>query len=75
MITNEAVLIFPHQLFRRSEILDLDCTIYLIEDFLFFKHYKFHKQKLVFHRASMKAYETYLTSIGKKVISRRRSYY
>ena len=39
----------------------------LIEEFLFFRHYKFHKQKLVLHRASMKYYEGYLLENGVKV--------
>lgn len=41
--------------------------MYMIEEFLFFKQYKFHKQKLVFHRASMKAYEAYLANAQIKV--------
>jgi deoxyribodipyrimidine photolyase-related protein len=53
-------IIFPHQLFEKHPALDTDSFIYLIEESLFFKQYKFHKQKLVFHRASMKFYEKYL---------------
>lgn len=54
-------LIFPHQLFDQHPILKEQCDeIYLIEDSLFFgdKHtqLQFHKQKLVFHRASMRSY-------------------
>jgi len=64
----EAILIFPHQLFKNSLILDKECDIYLIEEFLFFKHYKFHKQKIAFHRATMKAYRDYLESNNKTVI-------
>jgi len=60
-------LIFPHQLFESSELLDNDLPIYLVEEFLFFKHYKFHKQKIAFHRASMKHYEAYLKTKNKKV--------
>ncbi|MFK7833181.1 MAG: cryptochrome/photolyase family protein [Winogradskyella sp.] len=67
MKTKEAILIFPHQLFKDATILDTDCAIYLIEEFLFFKHYKFHKQKIAFHRATMKSYESYLQSINKTV--------
>ena len=63
----EAQIIFPHQLFKNPKILDTDCPIYLIEEYLFFKHYKFHKQKIAFHRATMKSYETYLKSKGKTV--------
>ncbi len=57
-------LIFPHQLFNNHPILDHCEKVYLIEDSLFFgdKHtkLKFHTQKILFHRASMKSYETYL---------------
>ncbi|MCA0154197.1 cryptochrome/photolyase family protein [Winogradskyella vincentii] len=63
----EATLIFPHQLFKDSQILNLDCDIYLVEEFLFFSHYKFHKQKIAFHRASMKAYSDFLTDKGLSV--------
>ena len=34
--------------------------VYIIEEYLFFNQLKFHKQKLLFHRASMKYYENYL---------------
>ncbi|WP_369993696.1 cryptochrome/photolyase family protein [Winogradskyella sp.] len=67
MKNKEAILIFPHQLFKSSPTLDVDAEIYLIEEFLFFNHYKFHKQKVAFHRASMKAYADYLNDKGKTV--------
>ncbi|MTE27582.1 cryptochrome/photolyase family protein [Winogradskyella ouciana] len=63
----EAVLIFPHQLFKNSPILEVKADVYIIEEFLFFTHYKFHKQKIAFHRASMKAYAEYLKSKDKTV--------
>lgn len=60
-------LIFPHQLFLDSELLKNDNEIYLIEEFLFFKQYAFHQQKIAFHRASMKSYEDQLRTLGKTV--------
>ncbi len=60
----QSVLIFPHQLFKNIDGLNKNSKIYLIEEFLFFKQYLFHKQKLVFHRASMKFYEFYLKEKG-----------
>jgi deoxyribodipyrimidine photolyase-related protein len=63
----EAILIFPHQLFRNTPSLNTEYPVYLIEEFLFFKHYKFHKQKIAFHRATMKAYQNHLESQGKSV--------
>ncbi|NRD24128.1 cryptochrome/photolyase family protein [Winogradskyella litoriviva] len=62
-----AILIFPHQLFKNTPILKVDADIYLVEEFLFFNQYKFHKQKIAFHRASMKAYGNYLESQDKTV--------
>lgn len=53
-------LLFPHQLFERHEITEHCDHIYLVEEYLFFKQYQFHQQKLAFHRASMKAYEEQL---------------
>ncbi len=64
---NKAILIFPHQLFEQHPALNKDKFVYLVEENLFFTQYKFHKQKLVFHRASMKCYEKYLTSKNYKV--------
>lgn len=55
-----AFLLFPNQLFKQIDFFEPQDHLYLIEEFLFFKQYKFHKQKLVFHRASMKYYENYL---------------
>ena len=55
-------LVFPHQLFSANPSIKKDRDIYLIEEILFFRQYNFHRQKLVLHRASMKAYEAYLHS-------------
>ena len=61
-------IIFPHQLFEQNEIVAKCHTIYLVEEWLFFKQYNFHKQKICFHRASMKFYESYLQSKNIKVV-------
>ena len=58
-------LIFPHQLFADTSLWQGVC--YLIEEELYFIQYPFHKQKLVLHRASMKAYEQTLKDAGKTV--------
>ena len=60
-------LLFPHQLFKNIELLKDFDEVWLIEEYLFFKQYKFHKQKLVLHRASMKYYEYYLQQNNIKV--------
>ena len=59
---NSVNLIFPHQLFKNSPLFEVASPIYLIEEFLFFKQYPFHKQKIAFHRATMKGYEAFLKS-------------
>ena len=64
----KATLIFPHQLFAEHPAVDQKRPVILLEDALFFgqdKHWPlhFHKQKLILHRASMKAYEAQLSGI------------
>ncbi|WP_200975485.1 cryptochrome/photolyase family protein [Echinicola sp. 20G] len=54
-------LVFPHQLHENSPLLDNGHAVFLIEELLFFKQYQFHRQKLLFHRASMQAYLGFLT--------------
>jgi deoxyribodipyrimidine photolyase-related protein len=66
-MSKQAALIFPHQLFKKSELLDKSKCYYLVEEHLFFTQYPFHKEKLVLHRASMKAYEKYLLQNGFQV--------
>lgn len=64
---SEVTLIFPHQLFRNHPALQKDRTVWLVEEGLFFNQYRFHVQKLIFHRASMKAYAQYLSEAGYEV--------
>jgi deoxyribodipyrimidine photolyase-related protein len=66
-LKNSATLIFPHQLFESNPGLIKGNAILLIEEYLFFKQYNFHKQKLLFHRASMKAYQQHLRGKGYEV--------
>ena len=60
-------LIFPHQLFEVSPLITNGFPTYLVEEYLFFQQYPFHKQKIAFHRATMKNYATYLLSKGVQV--------
>ncbi|MEZ4799011.1 MAG: cryptochrome/photolyase family protein [Flavobacteriales bacterium] len=46
------LLVYPHQLFREVLNLKPDLTL-LVEDELFFTQYKFHKQKIAYHKATM----------------------
>ncbi|MFK8010622.1 MAG: cryptochrome/photolyase family protein [Marinicellaceae bacterium] len=59
----KANLIFPHQLFEHSPLIKNKLPSYLIEEHLFFKHYCFHKQKIAYHRASMKFYADFLCQL------------
>jgi len=61
-------LIFPNQLFKNVQFLSLVDTVYLIEEDLFFNQFKFHQQKIIFHRASMQYYKNYLENLGIKVL-------
>jgi deoxyribodipyrimidine photolyase-related protein len=59
-----AFLVLPHQLFEDTVLLKQAGVIFLVEEYLFFNQYRFHKQKLALHRASMKYYESYLKKNG-----------
>lgn len=65
-------LVFPHQLFQKHPALEKDRPVFLIEDTLFFgdSHAspgRFHKQKILLHRASMKAFEERLIDLDYNV--------
>jgi deoxyribodipyrimidine photolyase-related protein len=53
-------ILFPHQLFQESPLFEEDAPFYIVEEYLFFKQYPFHKQKIAFHRATMKRYADFL---------------
>ena len=55
-------IIFPHQLFENSTLINNGYPVFLIEEYLFLKQYSFHKQKIAYHRSSMKFYSNYLTN-------------
>lgn len=59
-MANAVTIIFPHQLFQSHPALQQDREVYLVEEWLFYRQYNFHQQKLVLHRASMKFYENWL---------------
>ena len=60
----EITLIFPDQLFEVHPALSVGREVYLVEEFLYFRVQKFHKQKLVLMRASLKAYADFLAKKG-----------
>ncbi|MFZ1250218.1 MAG: cryptochrome/photolyase family protein [Candidatus Microsaccharimonas sp.] len=57
-------LVFPHQLFEEHFSADKTTVFIFIEDDLFFKQYRFHKQKLILHRASMRCLFDQLVAHG-----------
>lgn len=63
----KAALVYPHQLSLSSDILAGNPTIYLIEEPLYFTHFRFHRQKLLFHRATLKRLEQELRESGRTV--------
>ncbi|MEL6918998.1 MAG: cryptochrome/photolyase family protein [Bacteroidota bacterium] len=62
-----ANLVFPHQLLQDSPLLKNDFPFFMVEEYLFFKQYAFHKQKIAFHRSTMKYYEAFLRKQGRSV--------
>ncbi|ANQ48676.1 cryptochrome/photolyase family protein [Flammeovirga sp. MY04] len=67
-MSKSAALIYPHQLFKHSPLFEkeVEC-FFIIEEPLFFGQYNFHKQKIAYHRATMKFYQDYLKSKNYKV--------
>ena len=68
----EVTLIYPHQLFAQHPAIAKGRSIHLIEEPLFFGTdvrwpAMMHRQKLMLHRASMKAYEAELMAQGHRV--------
>ena len=61
-------IVFPHQLFESSPLIKTCNTLYLVEESLFFKQFNFHKQKIAYHRATMKGYADYLSDQKKTVV-------
>jgi deoxyribodipyrimidine photolyase-related protein len=53
-------LVFPHQLFKKHPAMAKDRPVVIVEEPLLFKQFRFHKQKLLFHRATMQNYKAFL---------------
>lgn len=60
-------LILPNQLFKSCAEHATSNEVFLVEEYLYFRQFAFHRQKLIFHRASMRAFETFLTKKDFKV--------
>ncbi len=66
-------LIFPNQLFRSHPGLHKNRPVHLVEEWLFFSQYHFHKKKLILHRASMKFYQEHLNRMGFQTVYHERT--
>ncbi|MDD1659870.1 MAG: cryptochrome/photolyase family protein [Methanomicrobiales archaeon] len=62
--TGEAVLVLPPQLFREHPQLQKDRPVFLAEAGRYFSAFRFHRQKLILHRATMQAYRERLEREG-----------
>ncbi len=61
---SEATIIYPHQLFKNSPAVKDGRRIYLVEEPLLLTHNPIHRQKLIFHKLSLDAYQRELESGG-----------
>lgn len=57
-------LVFPHQLFVEHLEAPAGTVFVLVEDDLLFRQYRFHVQKLILHRASMRRFADRLREAG-----------
>ncbi|GAC66480.1 cryptochrome/photolyase family protein [Gordonia soli] len=60
-------LVMPHQLFESHLDADRDTRFVLVEHDLLFRQYRFHTQKLILHRASMRRFADRLRDRGFEV--------
>lgn len=56
-----ASIVFPNTLFENNPSFEGASKIFIWEANLYFDQFKFHKQKLVLHRASMKFYQDFIS--------------
>ena len=61
-------LVLPHQLFEEHLDAPQGTTFVLVEHDLLFRQYRFHVQKLVLHRASMRRFAARLRESGFEVV-------
>ena len=64
MSMKDATLIYPHQLFDVSPAILAGRSIFLVEEPLFLNEFPTHRQKLLLHRLSMRAYYERLIAAG-----------
>lgn len=57
-------LVYPHQLYADQPAVRGADEVWLVEDPLFFSQYRFHRQKLILHRATMQEFAACLSERG-----------
>ncbi|MEX0849626.1 MAG: cryptochrome/photolyase family protein [Candidatus Dependentiae bacterium] len=68
-MSNEAILILPTQLLEQHPLLEKKKeTVFLVEFERYFSDFNFHKQKIIFHRATMQMYKDFLKKNGHMVV-------
>lgn len=67
MAVSSLYIVLPHHLFREPPIPGEVETVLLLEEPLLFTQFRFHRGKLVYHRATMGHYAEYLRSLGYRV--------
>lgn len=60
-------LVYPHQLYPSHPAVAGADEVVLVEEPLFFRQYRFHRQKLMLHRASLQRYAAELSRQGRVV--------
>ncbi|NBF41915.1 MAG: deoxyribodipyrimidine photolyase [Spirochaetes bacterium] len=63
----DATVIYPHQLFSDHPTIASGRRVYLVEEPLLLTHNPIHRQKLIFHKLSLDAYERSLRNAGHEV--------
>lgn len=66
-MNREATLILPTQLFQERPQLQKKRIVFLVEFERYFSDFRYHKQKILLHRATMRMYYDYLVKLGYEV--------
>jgi deoxyribodipyrimidine photolyase-related protein len=61
---SHATIVYPHQLCHLSPALDRTRPVYLVEESLILTNNPIHRQKLIFHKLTLDAFEQTLTTAG-----------
>ena len=56
----EIVIIFPNSLFEKNALINKKSKVFIVEHSVYFSLFEYHKLRLIYHRATMKNYASYL---------------